>query len=56
MRLPTIVFGLLVALCVVLALTFVIEEVPFEDVDRRRPAGWNGSIPATVSSTAGSRR
>ena len=33
MRLPTIVFGLLVALCVVLALTFVIEEVPFEDVE-----------------------
>ena len=32
MRLPTILFGLLLALCVVLALAFVIEEVPFEDV------------------------
>ena len=31
-KLPPILFGLLLALCVVLALTFVIEEVPFEDV------------------------
>jgi uncharacterized membrane protein YhaH (DUF805 family) len=30
--LPIVLFGLLLALCVVLALTFVIEEVPFEDV------------------------
>ena len=30
-RLPTVLFGLLLALCVVLALAFVIEE-PFEDV------------------------
>ncbi len=30
--LPLVLFGLLLALCVVLALTFVIEEVPFEDV------------------------
>ena len=30
--LPRILFGLLLALCVVLALAFVIEEVPFEDV------------------------
>jgi hypothetical protein len=32
MKLPTILFGLLLALCVVLALTFVIDEVPFVDV------------------------
>ena len=32
LRLPLILFGLLLALCVVLALAFVIEEVPFEDV------------------------
>ena len=31
-RLPLILFGLLLALNVVLALAFVIEEVPFEDV------------------------
>ena len=31
-RLPVFVFGLLLALCVVLALAFVIEEVPYEDV------------------------
>ena len=31
-RLPLLLFGLLLALCVVLALAFVIEEVPFEDV------------------------
>ena len=32
-RLPTVVFGLLLALCVVMALAFVMEEVPFEDVE-----------------------
>ena len=31
-KLPLILFALLLALCVVLALTFIIEEVPFEDV------------------------
>jgi uncharacterized membrane protein YhaH (DUF805 family) len=31
-RLPLILFGLLLALCIVFALTFVIEEVPFEDI------------------------
>ena len=31
-RLPLVLFGLLLALCVVLALAFVIEEAPFEDV------------------------
>ena len=32
MKLPTILFVLLLALCALLGLTFVIEEVPFEDV------------------------
>ena len=39
-RLPLILFGLLLALCVVLALAFVIEEVPFEDV----PASAGGGV------------
>jgi hypothetical protein len=32
MKLPVVLFGLLVALCVVTNLAFLIEEVPFEDV------------------------
>jgi len=36
-RIPVVLFGLLLALCVVMALTFVIEEVPFED--RSSPGG-----------------
>ena len=32
MKLPTILFVLLLALCALFGLTFVIEEVPFEDV------------------------
>jgi hypothetical protein len=32
MKLPVVVFGLLVALCVVTNLAFLMEEVPFEDV------------------------
>ena len=39
-RLPLILFGLLLALCVVLALAFVIEEVPFEDV----PSAARGGV------------
>ena len=39
-RLPLILFGLLLALCVVLALAFVIEEVPFEDV----PSSAGGGV------------
>ena len=31
-RLPLILFGLLLALCVTFALTYVIEELPFEDI------------------------
>ncbi|MDP6581708.1 MAG: hypothetical protein QF681_13725 [Vicinamibacterales bacterium] len=31
-RLPLVLFGLFLALCVTFALTFVIEEVPFEDI------------------------
>ncbi len=40
MKLPAILFGLLLALCVVLALAFVIEEVPFEDV----PSAARGGV------------
>ena len=39
-RLPLILFGLLLALCVVLALAIVIEEVPFEDV----PSSAGGGV------------
>ena len=39
-RLPLTLFGLLLALCVVLALAFVIEEVPFEDV----PSAAGGAV------------
>lgn len=39
-RLPHILFGVLLALCVVLALAFIIEEVPFEDV----PSATDGGV------------
>jgi len=38
-RLPIFLFGVLLALCVVLALSFVIEEVPFEDVSAATGGG-----------------
>ena len=39
-RLPLVLFGLLLALCVVLTLAFIIEEVPFEVV----PSATDGGV------------